>query len=280
MSKRILVTGAAGKVGRVVVRDLLDHGYSVEGLDVVKPESPDSSFVVADMADFGELFDVMRTVDAVIHLGAINFNRRRAEHVFFRDNTLGTYHVFHAAAALGFDRVVWASSETIFGLPMGQNPPDHAPLTEDSPARCNSGYALSKLLGEDIGANYHKTHGIASAALRFTNVMGPGDYERFTTWQDDPSKRAWNMWGYVDVRDCAQACRLAMETPLDSAHVLNITADDTAMKTPSADLMAAVFPDAGVGELPHPRATLISSERAKRVIGYRPQHDWQTELGG
>jgi len=119
--------------------------------------------------------------------------------------------------------------------------------------------------------------GLAIIGLRFSNVMEPLDYARFPEWQSDPSIRSWNAWSYVDARDVAQACRLALEVDLTGADAFIIAAADTVMERPSRDLVAATFPDTEIRHLDGDRATLLSIEKARRILGYQPQHSWRTE---
>jgi nucleoside-diphosphate-sugar epimerase len=108
---------------------------------------------------------------------------------------LSTYNVFEAAHLLGLARVVWASSETILGLPFDRKPPAYAPIDEEHPPRPESSYALSKLLGEELARQLHRWTGTPYVALRFSNIMEPGDYERFPSFWSDTSLRRWNLWG-------------------------------------------------------------------------------------
>ena len=138
-------------------------------------------------------------------------------------------------------RVVWASSETVLGLPF-DTPPAFAPIDETIEPRPESSYALSKLVGETMAAQFARRSGIGFVGLRISNIMEPDDYARFPSYWDDPHLRKWNLWGYVDARDVATAVRLALETPIEGAEVAIIAAADTVMVRPSADLMAEVFP--------------------------------------
>ncbi len=114
--------------------------------------------------------------------------------------------------------------------------------------------------------------------LRFSNVMEPADYARFASFQDDARLRKWNLWGYIDVRDAAQAIRKALEAPLKGAEVFIIANADTVMERPNAALMAEVFPDVplkpGVGDY----ETLLSIDKARRLLGYEPRHGWRSEV--
>src|SRR3954447_9344286 len=205
---RIVVTGGSGKAGRWVVRDLREHGHDVLNVDVVRDASPHGQCLVTDLTDPGQAFDVIAGADAVVHLAAIPAPDIRPASETFRINGLSTYNVFAAAEAHRLRRVVWASSETVLGLPFDR-PPDFAPIDESITPRPESSYALSKLVGETLAAQLNRRFGVPFVGLRISNIMEPADYARFPSWQDDPRVRKWNLWGYVDARDVATACRLA-----------------------------------------------------------------------
>ena len=154
---------------------------------------------------------------------------------------LSTYNVFEAARLLGLRRVVWASSETILGLPFEREPPAYAPIDEEHPARPESSYALSKLLAEELGRQLHRWSGTPYVALRFSNIMEPGGLRAVPSFWSDATLRRWNLWGYVDARDVAQSCRLALEADVGAEHFI-VAAADTVMNRPSRELMAEIYP--------------------------------------
>jgi nucleoside-diphosphate-sugar epimerase len=272
---RVVVTGGAGKAGRAVVRDLLDHGYEVASIDLVRdPNLTDGHQLIADVTDYGETVDALKGADAVVHLAAIPAPGLKADEVTFRVNTTSTYNVFAAASLLGLRRVVWASSETTLGLPFERELPRYAPIDEEHPLLPESSYALSKVISEEMARQFNRWKGIPYVGLRFSNVMEPHDYERFAEYWEDAQLRRWNLWGYVDARDVAQSCRLALEAGVTGAEVFIIAAADTVMNRPSAELMAEVYPDVelrDVGEF----ETLLSIDKARRVLGYEPAFSWR-----
>jgi nucleoside-diphosphate-sugar epimerase len=276
---RIVVTGGTGKGGSWVVRDLLDHGHEVRNVDVRPGGSSSGQTLVADLTDLGQAQDALSGYDAVVHFAAIPAPGLRPEGETFRNNALSTYNVFQAAVAHRMRRVVWASSETVLGLPF-DIPPAFAPIDEAIEPRPESSYALSKLVGETMATQLARRSGIGFVGLRISNIMEPGDYARFPTWQDDPSIRKWNLWGYVDARDVAQAVRLALEVPIDGAEICIVAAGDTVMTRPSAELMAEVFPTVPLRRTVEGRETLLSIGHARQLLGYEPAHRWQDTISG
>ena len=274
---KVVVTGSSGKAGRAVVAELLAHDYEVVAVDLVTPAESTGSFVHADLTEFGQTLECLAGAHAVVHLAAIPAPGIRTAQETFRINMLSTYNVFEAARVLGLRRVAWASSETILGLPFEREQPAYAPIDEEHPPYPESSYALSKLLAEELGRQLHRWTGTPHVALRFSNIMEPHDYERFPSFWDDPRLRRWNLWGYVDVRDVAASCRLALESEVGAEHFI-VAAADTVMNRPSADLMAEVFPSVPYRPTPGVHDTLLSIDKARRLLGYEPQHSWRAHV--
>jgi len=116
--------------------------------------------------------------------------------------------------------------------------------------------------------------------LRFSNVMEPQDYEQFPSFDADPRVRKWNLWGYIDARDGAQAVRKALEYDAAGADVFIIANADTVMSRSNASLVAEVFPGVEVRRDLGERDTLLSIDKARRLLGYEPQHSWRQEFSG
>jgi nucleoside-diphosphate-sugar epimerase len=281
---RIAVTGGSGKAGRAVVRDLLEHGHEVLNIDVVpsvESSSPDTPvpFLRADVTDFGQALEAvgggerLPGIEVVVHLAAIPSPVHATPDQVFRTNVTSTHAVFSAAARLGLRRVVWASSETTLGLPFDR-PPDYAPVDE-AHVRPETSYALSKVLGEEMARHSHRWHGTTIIGLRFSNIMVRSDYERFPSFWDDPHKRKWNLWGYVDESHVAQSVRLALEADIDGTDNFIIAAADTVMNTPSRDLMSEAFPDVPIADKVSGHDTLLDIDRARNVLGYSPTFSWR-----
>jgi nucleoside-diphosphate-sugar epimerase len=281
---RIVVTGGSGKAGRVVVRDLMEHGHEVLNVDrapSAESSSPSSPvpLLLADLTDLGQAMealsggDVMSGIEAAVHLAAIPSPGHATPDQVFRTNVTSTYTVFAAAARLGLRRVVWASSETTLGLPFDR-PPDYAPVDE-AHVYPETSYALSKVLGEEMARQFSRWTAMPIVGLRFSNILDRGDYERFPSYWDDPNARKWNLWGYVDESHVAQSVRLALEADVEGADSFIIAAADTVMRRPSRELMAEVFPGVPVAESVTGTDTLLSIEKARRTLGYSPEFSWR-----
>ncbi len=275
---KVVVTGASGKAGRAVVRALLEHEHDVLAVDVVPPAESSAPSLLADLSDYGQTVECLAGRDAVVHMAAIPAPEIRTEETTFRTNMLSTYNVFEAARLLGLGRVVWASSETILGLPFEREQPAYAPIDEEHPAYPESSYALSKLLSEELGRQLQRWTGTPYVALRFSNIMEPHDYERLPSYWDDPSLRRWNLWGYVDARDVAESCRLALDANVGAEHFI-VAAADTVMNRPSRELMAEVYPSVPYQPTSGDFDTLLSIQKARKLLGYEPRWSWRDHIG-
>jgi nucleoside-diphosphate-sugar epimerase len=273
-----------------VVRELREHGYDVLPTDTsVSRDDANDGVMRADLTDYGQATEVLRGCDAVVHLANIPAPGRLTPSVTFNANVSMNFNVFHAAAALGLARVVWASSETTLGLPFGggreQVPggegvaPKYAPVDEDHFPNPNTTYALSKVTSETIAEHISGWSGIPFIGLRISNIMEPHDYERFPSWWEDPHLRKWNLWGYIDARDVAAACRLGLEAETTGSSNVIVAAADTVMNRPSLKVLNEVFPGVEVSRDPGEYGTLLSIDRARALIGYKPAHSWRQHVG-
>jgi nucleoside-diphosphate-sugar epimerase len=276
MIKKIVVTGGSGKAGRAVVRDLLEQGYEVLNVDFIPSLEPLAPFLRADVTDLGQTFEALQGADGVVHLAAIPAPGLQTDEITFRVNMASTYNVFSAATKLGLKRVVWASSETTLGLPFDREYPVYAPIDEAHPLYPETSYALSKVLGEEMARQFNRWSGIPFVGLRFSNITE--NYQQFPGYWDDPRKRKWNLWGYVDARDVAQSCRLGLEAGIQGAEAFIIAAADTVMNRPNPELMAAVFPGVPLREGSEDFKTLLSIAKAGKLLGYAPKYSWRDHL--
>lgn len=281
---RIAVTGSSGKLGKVAVAALRAAGHRVTGFDIVSSVYGDDT-VRLDCADFGAVMGALsgvdtaaRRFDAVLHLAGIPKPGATTDEAAFRINVMGTYNVFSAAARLGIGRVVWASSETILGLPFTE-PPQFAPIDEAHPLLPNWSYALGKRVGETMADEFARWHpAMAIVSLRFSNVYVAQDYAALPQIQTDPASRKWNLWSYIDAEDAAEACRCALEASTTGHEAMIIAAADNLMGRPSRDLMAEHFPAVPLAESLSGEASLLSSARAGELIGYSPRVSWRQRV--
>ncbi len=277
---RIAVTGASGKLGRAVVTRLRDSGHTVIGLDVVGERG--AGFTRVDFTDYGQTADALFGIndrhdglDAVVHLAAAPAGGILPDSATFHNNMNATFNVFQGARRAGIKTIVYASSETLLGIPFEIAPP-YIPVDEEYETRPESMYSVTKHLEEQLALKLVRWDPeLSITGLRFSNVMNVVDYAEFPSFDSDPALRKWNLWAYIDDRDGAQAVERALTLSKPGFEAYIIAAADTVMSRPSAALAAEVFPAVTVGKELGEHETLLSIDKARRILGYEPQHSWR-----
>jgi nucleoside-diphosphate-sugar epimerase len=247
-------------------------------------------FVRVDLTSYGETIDALfgendpsagpdqaatPAFDALVHLAAIPAPGIVSDVATFHNNILSTFNVFQAARRAGIRNIVYASSETVLGLPFDV-PPPYIPVDEEYPARPESVYSLVKHLEEQMAIELVRWDPMLKIiALRFSNVMDPEDYAEFPAFDADATLRKWNLWGYIDGRDGAQAVLKALELDTVGFDRFIIAAADTVMSRSNSELVAEIFPGVPVAPDLGEHDTLLSIDKARRVLGYDPQHSWR-----
>ncbi|MBA2390342.1 MAG: NAD(P)-dependent oxidoreductase [Geodermatophilaceae bacterium] len=230
------------------------------------------------MGDIGQVFGCLAGADAVVHLAAIPRPTFHPNEVVFRTNVLSTYNVLEVAAGLGIRRVVLASSISVLGFPFFYHrfAPNYVPLDEAHPMQPQDAYALSKVVGEVMADAFARRTEMTIVSLRLAWIHTPASFqEQLMPMWEDRAAGASNLWGYVDARDAARACRLALEADVKGHERFFIAAPDTFMPIRSEDLVREFYPEAelrpGFGE----HASLFSSARASHLLAFRAEHRWR-----
>jgi nucleoside-diphosphate-sugar epimerase len=277
---RLVVTGSNGKLGREVVRGLTDAGHDVFGLDAVGTRG--DRFTRIDLTNYGSVVDAFSSVndrydhlDAVVHLAAIPAGGLEADSATFFNNMNSTFNVFQAARRASIKRIVYASSETLLGIPFEIDPP-YLPVDEDYPSRPESMYSVVKHLEEELARKLVRWDPeLSITGLRFSNVLDAADYENQPEWHADPKLRIWNLWGYIDTRDGALAVLRALENGTPGFDTFIIANSDNIVGKPSAELAAAYFPKVELKRPLEGDETLLSIAKARRLLQFEPQHSWR-----
>jgi nucleoside-diphosphate-sugar epimerase len=286
--RRVVVTGSSGKLGRAVVTHLRDLGLDVLAVDRSAggdPRDVEGEFLMADLTDYGQVLELLTggvdehdAVDAVVHLAAVPAPGMLTNAVTYANNSAATYNIFAAARAAGIRKIVWASSETVLGLPF-DTPPPYAPVDEGYPPRPESTYSLNKALEEELARHFCRWQpDLVAVGLRFSNVMDVEDYAEFPSFDADPHQRKWNLWGYIDSRDAAQAVERSLQHTAPGSDVFIIANADTVMTRSSASLMAEVYPDVPLTKTLGEHETLLAIDKARQVLGYEPRHSWRNHI--
>ena len=291
---RILFTGGSGKAGRHVIPYLIERGHEVVNFDKVPLEAEGVKNLTGDLtqagqvwgaltqpADFDELEDGtgVRPYDAVVHFAAIPRIMIAPDHETFRVNTMGTYNVMEAALGLGIRKVIFASSETTYGICFadGERKPDYYPVDEAHPTVPGDSYAMSKVANEVCGQCFQHRSGADVYGIRINNVIEPHEYREMFPFEDAAARRR-NIFAYIDARDLGQAVDLMLKTDGLGYEVFNIANADTSVTMPSAQVAEQFY--AGVeqrGEMEE-FETFYSIDKARRLLGYAPIHSWRDEI--
>ena len=278
--RKIVVTGAAGRLAQAAITELLAHGHGVWGIDCVRPETLRCRFLPVDLTQPLAVVDALQGADAVLHLGAIPGPLSQPASVTFTNNVLSTYNVIEAAAALKVSRVVSASS--VFALGWAEDAsafwPESIPVDESHPLTPFEAYGLSKQVGEDICAAASRRTGMSIVSLRLMNIIAADGYFALP-WPQPTRDRGLRfvMWPYVDIRDAARSCRLALEADTKGHEACFIAARDTRFDAPTLELLTEVAPATIriTGPLAQ-NASVVSIEKAHRLLGFEPEHHWRT----
>jgi nucleoside-diphosphate-sugar epimerase len=270
---RVLVTGGEGLVGSVVVAHLLDTGHDVTTLTLPGATPHDGVRVVhGDARDPAVVAAAAEGADAVAHLAAIPHPWADPPYEVFGNNALATFTVLWGAAERGVRRLVIASSVNATGLLMSPHKPlpPRYPIDEDIPADVADPYSLSKQVDELTLRAVCRRFGASGVAFRLPMMVAKSNVDELRRWQRErPADAAGDGWGWLDVRDGAEAFRLALTTPYDGAHVLHVAAPDVFLDTPTEDLLAA---HAGTVPRDTVYAGFEDTSRARALLGFTPRH--------
>ncbi|WP_379135916.1 NAD-dependent epimerase/dehydratase family protein [Paenibacillus sp. sgz500958] len=275
---KVVVTGGSGMLGKWVVRHFVEQGYEVVNVDTHKPQESAAPTLIADLNNLGEVYSVLAGAEAVVHLAAIPAAHIKTSEVTYQNNVMSTYNILEAAAGLGIRKAVIGSSESSYGIVFAEHPfgPMYVPVDEEHPQLPQDSYGLSKVVNELTADMFHRRTGMQIVSLRIGNVIDPSVYEQFPSFIHDPAQRDRILWSYIDTRDVAEACRLAVEAEDLGSVAVNIAADDTSMAVSSRELMKARYPE--VTDFREPltgHETLLSNAKAKRLLNWQPKHVWR-----
>jgi NAD+ dependent glucose-6-phosphate dehydrogenase len=198
IKKRVLITGAAGRIGSSLAESLKDR-YNLRLLyHHTVPENPPSNDVFrADIANYDEVAPSLVGMDAVVHMAADPSTR--ADWASVRDrNIIGTYNVFEAARQAGVKKIVFASTNHTMGM---YDRDRQWPIYANQPPRPDSLYGVSKIFGEALGRYYVDQYGLSVICLKIGWFL-PKPHNEIALW----------MW--LSPRDAAQLVWRAIESPL------------------------------------------------------------------
>lgn len=265
-------------VGGYVVRELVRAGHEVVIFDrFAPPASEKARWVKGDAQDLGEMVSAFAGAQAIVHLAAFAKPGEVPDHILFQNNVMVTYNVHEAARGQAIRRVVSISSIAVTGWPYCEREmvPRYLPIDENHPTAPQDAYGLSKLCGERIAHSYSLRSDMETIVLRLAGVP---TLERMARWQEQGGResRRSDLCSYVDPRDAAVACRLAVELPDLNHEVLFITADDSTSSEPLCDFLPKIMPAwREVARDLTGKQSGVSNLKAKKVLDWRPYYSWR-----
>lgn len=277
--KRVLVSGSDGRIGRATVEELHAHGYEITPADL-NPRQPWGAQQV-DFTDLGQVIGVMQGHDAVIHLAAIPSPDAHTAEVVFRANVMSTFNVLEAATILGISNIIMASSISALGYAFRHRPfnPLYLPIDEAHPLLSQDCYGLCKMVGEELAEGFQRrVPEMSLASLRFTFVVDDEAWSWLPAARAQPTDNHSTygaFWTFVDARDAAAACRLALEYKQPGHEALYICAPTIYRKEDIRDLMAKHFPgDYPIGDAVRGTVSPVDAKKAERLLGWKARYDW------
>ena len=277
---KVVVTGGSGLAGFAVVSRLLEAGYAVTSIDRRPPPRPVVDYRLVDCEDLGQVYGACAGAEAIVHLAAIPRPIHHTPDQVFQTNMMATFNIFEAAALFKIPRVVYISSMSVLGLPFSYRPIRYAyfPIDEEHPGAPQDAYALSKALGEDIAKAFvRRMAGILSvASLRFPWIHSPETFKaEVRPFQEDPALGATVLWAYIDTRDVARACQLALEADITGHEAFYASAKDTFAEAATASLAREFYAEATMKSLISGNQSLFDYTKAKAALGYQPLYTWK-----
>ena len=289
-------TGGSGKAGRHAVRYLVEQGHRVVNGDMVPLSDPGVADLRIDLTIAGQVFNALSAYagfdelepgtgvpryDAVVHFAAIPAILVRPDNETFRINALSTYNVIDAAVKLGIRKVIFASSETTYGICFaeGEVRPEYVPIDEEHPTVPHDSYAMSKVVNEVTARSFQARSGIDIYGLRINNVIEPHEYEtKFPAFVADPGLRRRNIFAYIDARDLGQMVDCCLRTDGLGYEVFNVSNDDTSVGIPSDEVYERFYAGVPCRRDMGRFETFYANDKAKRLVGFAPRHSWRNEL--
>jgi nucleoside-diphosphate-sugar epimerase len=288
---RVVVTGGSGRLGQFVVSELFARGHQVSVLDTTKPRECLFPTYAADLSKASLLQDYFKGVDAVVHLARQRFpytetgfnvtaqrwefSDRAGDAERFNWNIAMTNNVLTASEIAGVRKIVCGSSLAIYGLyyPITPRAPDYLPVDEEHPLRPQDPYGLSKLVGEKLCEALSQRSGIQIASLRFSGIYTEQHRALLAERSKNPLIRGTGaLWSYIDARDAARACRLALETDFAGHQAFNVCASVTIMETPTRELVSRYLPQVQLVRDGEGNWCGYDTKKAETVLVFRALH--------
>ena len=298
---RFLVTGGAGFIGSNIAKSLVEKGYAVRVLDNfatgqrlnLEPFIEEIELIEGDIRDFWTVIKATKGIDYILHQAALPSVPRSIDNPLTTTevNVNGTLNILEAARFNEVQRIVYASSSSVYG-----DSPE-MPKSEDMKPLPKSPYAITKLAGEEYCMSFFNLYGLETVALRYFNIFGPrqNPFSQYsavipkfinmlnkgrnpTIWGDGTTSRDFT---YID--NVINANILACEKKAAAGNVINIaygkayTINDLVEKLNKiigADLSPTYGPEK-IGDVKH---SLADISKARKILGFEPEIDFEEGL--
>jgi nucleoside-diphosphate-sugar epimerase len=295
MNKRIFFTGASGKAGKHVASYLANKGMRVLNADLQNFKQSNIDYLKVDITDAAQVFSSMSAhmnvdelrenaeplkYDAVVHFAAIPRILMASDIETYKVNVMGTYHILESAIKLGIKKIIFASSETVYGLCFSHSKPDplSLPVTEDDLVRPMDSYAMSKVVNEETARAFQRRSGIDIYGLRIGNVIEPNEYHIFKDFCKDPAVRIPNAFNYIDARDLGQAVELCINNDGLGFEIFNVSNDQNSVDLSVQQIIKNFYPNVPLKYKLDNEECLYSNKKIKSKLGFSPSFEWQKQL--
>jgi nucleoside-diphosphate-sugar epimerase len=277
---KILVTGGAGKLGQWVVRELKAQQHHVTVFDVRPAVDSADRDIIGDIEDLDAVTAAVSGAEAIIHLAGIPTHSVLPDDQTFRINAMGAFNIHEAARRAGIARVISLSSEAVLGWAPGsferEHLPDYLPIDEDHPCQPQDCYGLSKQVLESVGRAFTARSGMVTVFIRAPWIVSPEELEALTR-SNGRAVKGFGLYHYIDARDLAEACRLAVEVELSGSHAIYVGSGESTVPVPLAELYPKLAPSIGDRAAKLTGITgPVSIERARKLLGWSPRHSWRS----
>jgi nucleoside-diphosphate-sugar epimerase len=293
---RIFFTGGSGKAGRHAIAHLVSRGYTVTNADLAPLNMPGVADLRIDLTDAGHVFNALYAFargeeqeagtgtpryDAIVHFAAVPSLMLRPDNETYQVNVASTYNILDAAAKLGIKKVIFASSETTYGICFydGEKKPAYIPIDEKHPTVPQDSYAMSKVVNEVTARSFQERTGFDIYGLRINNVIEPHEYaEKFPPFMKDAELRRRNIFAYIDARDLGHMVDRCLQTDGLGYEVFNVSNDDMSVSLTSDEVIARFYQGVAKRRDMGRDETFFANDKAKRMLGFAPKHSWREVL--
>jgi nucleoside-diphosphate-sugar epimerase len=296
IAMRIMFTGGAGKAGKHVIPYLLEQGHQVLNIDLKPLDYPGVDNLIADITDSGQMFNAMTSYanfdelvpgqgvpafDAIVHFAAVPRILINPDNETYRVNTIGTYNVLEAGVKLGIKKIIFASSETTYGICFadGERKPEYIPVDEEHPVIPEDSYAMSKVANEITARSFQRRSGFDIYGLRINNVIEPHEYEQdFPKYIANPDMRRRNFFAYIDARDLGQIVDRCLKSDGLGYQIFNASNDDHSVDMTTQEIIDRYYQDVPQNRPMGEYETFYSNFKARQMLGFNEQHNWRKYL--